>query len=135
MKNAARTLMNDTSTAHKPLQGDTGTIATRGHHMLIVALAGLAPAYFVLPEESSISRGLGVILSGTIAAHTYIGMNYVATDYVPKISKKLLGPARIFNAGLTFVTLVGLTKMSLTSPGGIKGAVRGLWNPPAEKKK
>jgi len=56
-------------------------------------------------------------------------MNYVATDYVPKVSKKLLGPARIFNAGLCGITLLGLTKMSLTSPGGIKGAVKGLWNP------
>lgn len=100
---------------------------------MTLALTGLAPLYFILPEDSSVSRGLGVFLSGNIAAHSWIGMNYVATDYVPKVSKALLPPARIFNAGLALVTFVGLTKMSLSSPGGIKGAIRGLWNPDAKK--
>lgn len=133
MKSATRKLSD--SSAHKWGQGDTGTLATRGHHAMILALTGLAPVWWVLPEESSISRGLGVLLSANVAAHTYIGMNYVATDYVPKISKALLPPARVFNVGLTLITLIGLTKMSLTSPGGIKGAIRGLWNPPKEEKK
>ena len=121
--------------ASSPLEADSGGLATRAHHGMIVALTGLAPVYFIMPEESSVSRGLGVVLAGTIAAHSWIGLNYVASDYVPKVSKKLLGPARIFNAGLAVITLAGLTKMSLTSPGGIKGAVRGLWNPPPVEKK
>lgn len=119
-----------------PLEADSGGLATRAHHGMIVALTALTPVYFVLPEESSVSRGMGVVVAGTIAAHSWIGLNYVATDYVPKVSKALLGPARIANAGLAVVTLVGLTKMSLTSPGGIKGAVKGLWNPkPAAEEK
>lgn len=84
------------SNVHKPLQGDTGTFGTRGHHVIIVALAGLAPVWWVLPEESSISRGLGVILSANIAAHTYIG--------------KLL----VF--GFTFVLVFGLIPTSFYSP-------------------
>lgn len=112
-----------------PLEADSGGLATRAHHGMIVALTALTPVYFILPEESSVSRGMGVVVAGTIAAHSWIGLNYVATDYVPKISKKLLGPARIFNAALAVITFAGLTKMSLSSPGGIKGAVKGLWNP------
>ncbi|CAB9516206.1 expressed unknown protein [Seminavis robusta] len=114
-----------------PLEADSGGLATRGHHAMILALTVATPVYLVLPEESSVSRGLGVLLTGNIAAHSWIGMNYVCTDYVPKVSKALLGPSRYFNAGLAIITFVGLTKMSLSSPGGIKGAVRGLWNPPA----
>ena len=60
-------------------------------------------------------------------------MNYVATDYVPKISKALLGPARVFNVGLGVVTFLGLSKVALNGKGGLKGAVKGLWRP-VEKK-
>ena len=59
-------------------------------------------------------------------------MNYVATDYVPKISKKLLGPARVFNAVLGIVTLAGLSKIALNNKGGVKGTVKGLWRPKKE---
>ncbi len=58
-------------------------------------------------------------------------MNYVATDYVPKLSKKLLGPARVFNLLLAAVTFVGLGKIALVSEKGLKGTVLGLWKPVA----
>jgi hypothetical protein len=37
---------------------------------------------------------------------------------------------------MALVTFAGLVKMSISSPGGIKGAIRGLWNPlpPSTKK-
>lgn len=59
-------------------------------------------------------------------------MNYVATDYVPKISKGLLGPFRVINAVLGVVTFVGLSKIALNGKGGIKGTVKGLWKPKKE---
>ena len=59
-----------------------------------------------------------------------------ATDYVPKVSKALLPPARIAIAGMCGITFVGLSVMSVASPGGIKGCVKGLWNPtPKDEKK
>ena len=58
-------------------------------------------------------------------------LNYVATDYVPKISKALIGPARIFNVVLGVVTFVGLSKIALNDRGGIKGMIMGLWRPDA----
>lgn len=52
-----------------------------------------------------------------------------------QISVKLLGPARIATAGLSMITLLGMTKISIISPGGLKGAVKGLWSAsPADKK-
>ncbi len=67
-----------------PLEADAGGLATRGHHAMMLALAVGAPIYWVLPQDSGISRGVGVLLSANVAAHSWIGMNYVCTDYVPK---------------------------------------------------
>ncbi len=80
-------------------------------------------------------KGFGVLLAGNISAHSWIGMNYVATDYVPKVSKALLGPSRVLIAGMTAVTFLGLSRVSIQSEGGIKGCIKGLWNPPEEKRK
>ena len=59
--------------------------------------------------------------------HSWIGLNYVAADYVPKVSKSLLGPSRIVVAGLSLVTFAGLGKISLECDGGIKGLMKALW--------
>ena len=56
-------------------------------------------------------------------------MNYVATDYAPKISRGMMGPARVFNAVLGLATFVGLGKVAMNGRGGVKGAVKGLWRP------
>ena len=70
-----------------------------------------------------------MLVATTVSAHSWIGMNYVATDYVPKVSKALVGPTRVFNAALGLVTFVGLSKIALNDKGGIKGAIKGLWRP------
>lgn len=122
--------------ASGPLEGDAGNLATHGHHAMTTALIGLAPAYFLVPDsytDGIFNKVFGVGLSATITAHSWIGLNYVATDYVPKLSKALLGPARIVNAGLAVVTFLGLSRIAVSSPGGIKGCVKGLWNPPKKE--
>jgi len=115
-----------------PLEADAGPLATRVHHTMTLALAALTPLYFMVPEKYSdglFNKTFGLLLTANITAHSWIGMNYVATDYVPKVSKALLGPTRYFNAGLAVVTFLGMAKMALWSPGGIKGVVKGIWNP------
>lgn len=105
---------------------------------MTLALAGLAPVYFLIPDKYTdgfASRAFGMLLTINMTAHSHIGLNYVATDYVPKISKALLGPARVVILGLSAVTLLGMGKISIGSPGGIKGVVKGVWNPLPEKKK
>lgn len=97
-----------------------------------MGLAVLAPIWFLMPDSYSdgfIGKGFGVLLAGNISAHSWIGLNYVATDYVPKVSKALLGPSRVAIAGMTAVTFLGLTRVSIQSEGGIKGCIKGLWNP------
>lgn len=119
-----------------PLEADSGSFATHTHHAMTMGLAALTPIYFMVPDsytDGILNKSFGVFLSASIAAHSWIGMNYVATDYVPKISKSLLGPARVFNVGLAAVTFFGLAKISVSSKGGIKGALKGLWNPPEKK--
>mmetsp|Transcript_4937 Transcript_4937/g.8783 ORF Transcript_4937/g.8783 Transcript_4937/m.8783 type:complete len:104 (-) Transcript_4937:183-494(-) len=101
-----------------------------------LALAVLAPVYFMVPESYSdgfFSKSFGVLLSANITAHSWIGLNYVATDYVPKVSKALLPPARYAIAGMSFVTFFGLSRIAISSPGGIKGCIKGLWNPPKKE--
>jgi succinate dehydrogenase hydrophobic anchor subunit len=114
------------------LEGDAGALATRAHHTMTTALAVLTPIVFLMPDsytDGIVNKSLGVFFSANIAAHSWVGLNYVATDYVPKISKALIGPARIANAGLAVVTLLGLSKIAIMSPGGLKGAIKGLWKP------
>jgi succinate dehydrogenase hydrophobic anchor subunit len=120
------------SSSDGPLAADSGALATHGHHTMNLALAVLAPIYFITPESYSdgfFGKTFGILLSANITAHSWIGLNYVATDYVPKVSKALLGPARMAIAGMSFVTFLGLSRIAVGSPGGIKGCVKGLWNP------
>lgn len=114
------------------MEADAGALATRAHHHMTTALAVLTPIVFLVPDsytDGIVNKTIGVFFSANVAAHSWVGMNYVVTDYVPKISKAALGPARIVNAGIAVVTLVGLCKISIMSPGGLKGAIKGLWNP------
>jgi hypothetical protein len=117
---------------HSVLEADAGALATRAHHHMTTALAVLTPLVFLVPDsytDGIVNKGLGVFFALNVAGHSWVGLNYVATDYVPKISKALMGPARIVNVGIAVVSLVGLSKIAIMSPGGLKGAVKGLWNP------
>ena len=76
-----------------------------------------------------VDKTFGILLSGAISAHSWIGLNYVATDYVPKFSKALIGPVRVVNAALGVVTFLGLSIIALNDKGGIKGTIMGLWRP------
>jgi len=101
-----------------------------------MSLAVLAPVWFLIPDSYSdgfVGKAFGVLLAGNISAHSWIGLNYVATDYVPKMSKALLGPSRIAIAGMSVITFLGLARVSIQSKGGIKGCIKGLWNPPPSK--
>lgn len=122
--------------SNNPLEADSGKIGTHIHHNLSMGLAVLAPIYFLVPDSYSdgiFGKVFGVVLAGNVSGHSWIGLNHVATDYVPKISKALVGPSRIAIAGMTAITFVGLCRVSLSSKGGIKGCLKGLWNPPASK--
>jgi succinate dehydrogenase hydrophobic anchor subunit len=125
------TTRNLSAKAPAPLEADSGRWATHVHHAMTLGLAVATPIYFMIPESSAngaIGTAAGLALTTTISAHSWIGLNYVCTDYVPKISKALLGPSRFVSAGIAIVTLLGMGKMCF-SPGGIKGVLYALWRP------
>ncbi len=62
--------------------------------------------------------GLGVAILGSIAAHSWVGMNNATTDYVPKVSRALVRPGRVFNAALGVATFMGLGMIVTNSGGG-----------------
>lgn len=126
------------SMSGNPLEADTGNLGTHIHHKLSQSLAVIAPVYFLTPDstfDGFFGKAFGVLLAGNVSAHSWIGLNHVATDYVPKVSKALLGPSRIVIAGMTGVTFLGLSLVSVSSNGGIKGCLKGLWNPTTEERK
>mmetsp|Transcript_57541 Transcript_57541/g.122092 ORF Transcript_57541/g.122092 Transcript_57541/m.122092 type:complete len:159 (+) Transcript_57541:216-692(+) len=136
----ARRALSDAAPASKQqpsaLAGDSGRKATHLHHHMTTLLAASFPLYCLTPDSYSdgmMDKALGVVVGSTVAAHGWIGLNYVATDYVPKISKGLMGPARAVVAGLGLVTFLGLNKVALNGKGGLRGTVKGLWRP-VEKK-
>lgn len=125
------------STTSSPLQGDSGNIATHIHHKMTTFLSVATPIYFLAPFPSEGSSTLnsifGTLLAVNISAHSWIGMNYVVTDYVPKVNKAMVGPARVVTAAISGVTLLGLVKLAVNDHGGIKGAITSLWNKPDKK--
>lgn len=115
-----------------PLEADAGGVATHAHHAMTTFLVVAAPAMFAVPDSMTdgfLDKAFGLLVAVNVSAHSWIGLNYVATDYVPKVSKKLLPPARLACAGVALVTLGGLSKIALNNKGGTKGTVKGLWNP------
>lgn len=134
---ASRSGTRNFATKPKLLEADIN-FGARVHHTVTVFLAVATPAFFAVPDswtDGILNKTFGLVLSANIAAHSWIGLNNVASDYAPKLSKKALGPARVVSAALCGVMLLGLVKINFGSAGGIKGVVKGLWNPPAEEKK
>jgi len=131
-KQRAFSSSSNTSSSSSLLAGDTGTKATHLHHKLTTALALATPLYLLAPlsADSIINKAFGLGIATVTAGHSWIGLNYVATDYVPKISKSLVGPARLVNAALAVLTFVGLSRIALNDAGGIRGTVLGLWKLP-----
>lgn len=74
-----------------------------------------------------VDKGMGLLLAVNVSAHSWIGLNYVVTDYVPKVSKAMVGPARLFSAGIGLLTLVGLGKIAFNEQGGLRATTLGLW--------
>ena len=70
------------------LEGDTGKIGTKIHHGLSTGLAVLTPLYMLTPDsmtDGTLSKAFGLLLTVNITAHSWIGLNYVCRDYVPKV--------------------------------------------------
>lgn len=123
--------------APAPLEADSGGLATHVHHMMTLGLVISTPIYFLIPESSAngaVGTSLGLAWTTAVTGHSWIGLNYVCTDYVPKVSKALLGPARYVNMAIAVVTFLGLSKMCF-SPGGIKGVLFALWRPKKKEDK
>lgn len=71
-----------------------GKIAVKLYHKLNVGLLAATPAALVL-DYSVLSTPVDIGLAITFPLHGHIGMNYVMTDYVPKmLGKSALAPAR-----------------------------------------
>mmetsp|Transcript_18573 Transcript_18573/g.23381 ORF Transcript_18573/g.23381 Transcript_18573/m.23381 type:complete len:145 (-) Transcript_18573:160-594(-) len=118
------------SKSSSPLEGDAGNLATHVHHKMTTILSIVTPIYFLSPDSITtgiVDKSVGLLLAFNVSAHSWIGLNYVVTDYVPKVSKGLVGPARAVTAGIGAVTLLGLGKVALNDKGGLKGVVLGLW--------
>ena len=113
-----------------PLEGDAGNLATHIHHRMTTFLSIVTPIYFLSPQSMTdgvVDKIVGLSLAANVSAHSWIGLNYVVTDYVPKVSKAMVGPARAITAGFCAITLLGLGKVSVNGKGGLKGAALGLW--------
>jgi hypothetical protein len=119
-----------------PLEGDAGSVATHLHHKMTTFLSIATPIYFLSPDSMTdglIDKAVGLLLAVNVSAHSWIGLNYVITDYIPKVSKTMVGPARAVTAGFGAITFLGLGKIAVNGKGGLKGAVLGLWKKKDEK--
>jgi succinate dehydrogenase hydrophobic anchor subunit len=121
-----------------PLEAEGGPLATHINHKFSQFLAVAAPLVFILPDswtDGIVNKVFGLSVAVTVAAHSWVGLNAIASDYVPKLSKAALPPARIFFAASSGIAFLGLSKIALNDKGGLKGAVKGLWSPRKEEEK
>mmetsp|Transcript_11208 Transcript_11208/g.15777 ORF Transcript_11208/g.15777 Transcript_11208/m.15777 type:complete len:180 (+) Transcript_11208:43-582(+) len=119
-----------------PLQADNGYFGTHTYHKISSLLAVMTPVYFFAPEsliptDGTVDAVCGTILGTSVALHSWTGLNYVSTDYIPKVSKAMLGPARFLTAGFGLLTLVGLVKVANNGCGGLRGTLTALWSKPS----
>jgi len=114
------------------LEADTGVFGSHTYHKVNKLLAVFTPLYFftpisVIPLDSPSDKLIGVSIATAISAHSWVGMNYVISDYVPKISKTLVGPARVVASGIATLTLLGLAKVAMNNKGGLRATILALW--------
>ncbi|GMI35362.1 hypothetical protein TrCOL_g6346 [Triparma columacea] len=107
------------------LKSDEGSLATSTYHKVNMAIMALTPVAFAL-SPSMINMPVDLALGLALPLHAHIGMSYVITDYVPKVSKGLLGPARIVLLGVTGVTILGLGNLNLRGD-GMTETVKSMW--------
>ena len=117
----------------EPLEVDAGGLATHVHHHMTTFLMVATPVYLLVPTGETVEKLCGSVLAIVISGHTWIGLNYVAADYVPKLSRSLLPAARVLNAVIGITTLLGMGAIALNDKGGIKGCLTGLWTKAKKK--
>ena len=101
-------------------------------HKTNIAAMALAPLILVLPDSGVATTSYNVVMGIALPLHGHIGMTGILTDYVPKLSKGLLTPARYAMVGLTAVTVLGLLKHNLAGDGMTK-SLKALWRQPEKK--
>ena len=103
-------------------------------HKTNIAALVLTPLALLTPDNgtSTIAMVFNVAVGLSFPIHAHIGMSGVLTDYVPKLSKSALGPARFALVAITGVTVVGLLKHNLAGD-GIAKSLKSLWCKPDEK--
>ncbi|GMI08814.1 hypothetical protein TrLO_g10169 [Triparma laevis f. longispina] len=116
---------NATAGGNSLLKSDEGPLSTSTYHKVNMLIMGLTPLAFAL-SPSIINLPVDLLLGLALPLHAHIGMSYVITDYVPKLSKGLMGPARVALLGLTGVTTVGLLKVNIMGE-GMTETVKSLW--------
>ena len=106
-------------------------LAVKLYHRVNLALLGATPVALAT-DSTFLSVPVDMGLAVMFPLHGHIGMNYVITDYVPKLfSKAAVGPARAIMVGVTGATMLGLTKLNVEGP-GITGTLKALWRKPKE---
>ena len=110
------------------IEADTGAVGTKFYHLSNSALLITAPLAFFL-SPSILSFPLDLFLGVVFPLHAHIGFNYIISDYVPKASRAM---ARYALAGVTGITILGLTKLNFDGP-GLTESFKSLWR--EEKKK
>eukprot|EP00968_Pinguiococcus_pyrenoidosus_P001546 scaffold69_cov248-Pinguiococcus_pyrenoidosus.AAC.40 len=110
---------------------DHGKIGTNMYHVINNVTLFVTPLAFILPQGYTMPIDLA--LNVLFPIHGHIGLNYVVTDYLPKIFPASFFPAaRIAVAGLTGITFLGLLKLNLMGP-GLTATLKSLWKKPKEE--
>merc|ERR1711990_953024 len=115
-----RSTAAETAGVSPVVAADYSGTALKYFHKTNILVIGLTPIAFLLPDTGVATMACNVTLGILYPLHGHIGMAGCLTDYVPKISKGLLPPARMALLGITGITLLGLLKLNVSGEGMTK---------------
>mmetsp|Transcript_78778 Transcript_78778/g.218983 ORF Transcript_78778/g.218983 Transcript_78778/m.218983 type:complete len:146 (-) Transcript_78778:72-509(-) len=102
--------------------------ATKLYHTTQIAQAVLLPIALVL-SPSSLNMPIDFALGVLFPFHSYVAVNYVITDYVPKVARS---GARMALFVATIIAAAGMLKINVTGP-GLTATVTNLWRKPKKE--
>ncbi|KAF0701382.1 Aste57867_8084 [Aphanomyces stellatus] len=112
----------ETGVADSILVADNSKYTIKALHATSLALTALVPTAIIL-SPSALNLPVDYALAVLIPVHSHIGLNAVASDYVPKNLQTLV---RAGILGASFITLVGLLNLNITGS-GVTETVKTIW--------
>jgi len=104
---------------------DSSKGLNKAYHASGLILAVLTPVALAV-SPSPVTLPFDLLLGALFPLHSHVALNYVISDYVPKVSRPA---ARGVILVATVIAAAGILQINLAGP-GLTETIKSLWRPP-----